>query len=141
MRRRRGRNGSTLVESSIILLLFLVIVIAVMDVGQVLFFHCFIKDRVRNAARWAAVHGYDAQAIRNVAAYNTPTPGGDGAFLFGLDPAMVQVNHYNPGTLDDRVEVTVSTYTMHFVSPWLARDFIPGPFRAVVPVESGGSAN
>ena len=138
---RHQKRGSTLVESSIILLLFLVIVIAVMDVGQVMFFHCFLRDRVRNAARWAAVHGYDAQAIRNVAAYNVSTPASGSSYLFGLNPAMVQVAHYNPGTLDDRVEVTVSTFTMHFVSPWLARDFMPGPFRAVAPVESGGTAN
>jgi hypothetical protein len=137
----RRESGSTLVESSVVLLLFVVILIAVMDFGQVLFFHCFLKDRVRIAARWAAVHAYDVTSVRNVAAYNASTPGTGATALFGLDPSMVHVNKYDPGTLDERVEVTISTYTMHFVSPWLPGDFVPGPFRAVVPVESGGAAN
>ena len=41
-----GRRGSTLVESSVVLMLFLVILIGVLDAGQILFFHQFLTERV-----------------------------------------------------------------------------------------------
>jgi Flp pilus assembly protein TadG len=132
-------RGSTLVEAAVVLLLFLVLLVAVMDVSQVLFFHHYLNDRVRAGARYAAVHTYDPDSIRYMVACNDSTAR-DCPGMFGLSPAMVQVNRYGAGTASDRIEVTVSTFTMHFVSPWLLRDFTPRPFRAVAPVESLGSA-
>jgi hypothetical protein len=135
-----ARRGSTLVESAIVLLLFLVMLIGILDVGQVLFFHCFLNERVRAGVRYAVVHGYNAPEIQNVVAYNSKAPPDGASGLFGLTPSMVQVNHYSSGTADERIEVSVSTFTMHFLSPWLMRDFTPGPFRAVMPIESAGTA-
>jgi Flp pilus assembly protein TadG len=138
----RGRRcrGSTLVESAIVLMLFLVILIGVMDFGQVLFFHHFLNERVRSGARYAIVHAYDPAAVKNVVAYNSPTVPPGAVPLFGLSPAQVSVNRYDAGTANDRIEVSVNTFSMHFISPWLMRDFTPGPFRAVMPLESGGRA-
>jgi hypothetical protein len=134
------RRGSTLVESSVVLLLFLVIVIGVLDAGQLLFFHQFLSDRVRSGARYAAVHSYDAGAIANLVAYAAPAPPPGAIGLFGLTADMVQVNHYDAGTSADRVSVKITGYHMRFLSPWLAGVFTAGPFQAVVPVESGGTA-
>ena len=129
-----------MVESSIILVLLMVVFIGIMDMGQVLFFHHFLNDRVRTGVRYAIVHTYDATTIKNVVAYNTTT--GDGtAGLFGLTPGMVQVNRYDAGTPNDRIEVKIDAFTMHFVSPCLMREFTPGPFRAVMPLEGAGVAN
>ncbi len=129
-----------LIESAIVTLLFMVLFIGILDMGQVLFFHHFLNDRVRTAARYAVVHPYDPAVIKNVVAYNATT--GDGTpGLFGLTPSMIQVNRYDAGTSDDRIEVTVDAFTMHFLSPWLMRDFTPGPFRAVMPVEGAGAAH
>src|SRR5262245_58805615 len=111
----RRRKGSTLVESSIVLLLFLVIVIGVLDAGQLLFFHQFLTERVRNGARYAAVHVYNTAAIANVVAYSDPSPPDGSAGLFGLTPAMVQVNHHGAGT-SDRVSVEITGYQMRFLS-------------------------
>jgi Flp pilus assembly protein TadG len=137
----RKSRGSTLVESAIVLLMFVVILLGVMDFAQILFFHHVLSERVRSSVRYAVVHPYDATAIQNFVAYDSPTvpPGGVG--LFGLSPSMVQVNRYEAGTADDRVRVTISTYRMRFLSPWLAGTFTPGPFSAVMPLESGGAAN
>jgi hypothetical protein len=134
------RRGSTLVESAIVMLLFLVILIGVLDAAQVLFFHQFLADRVRSGVRYAAVHTYSASAIRNVVAYNTASPEPGMAGLFGLTPEMVKVNRYGAGTADDRVETEIGGYSMRFLSPWLAGTFTPGPFRAVMPLESAGGA-
>jgi TadE-like protein len=137
--RRRARKGSTLVESAIVLVLFLVLLIGILDAGQVLFLHNFLDERVRSAVRYAAVHTYDVNAIKNFAAYNDPVgPPGGGPGLFGLDPGMVQVARYDFGTPNARIEVSVTTFSMHFLSPWLAGTFTPRPFRASMPIESGG---
>jgi hypothetical protein len=140
MSRRPARAGSSLVESSIVLFLFLVVLIGILDMGQVMFFHHFLASRVRAGARYAAVHTYSPGVIQNVVVYNRTTvpPGGVGSF--GMAPSMVQVNQYDAGTPNARIEVSVNTFTMHFVSPWLAQNFTAKPFRAEVPVESAGNA-
>jgi hypothetical protein len=134
------RRGSTLVESSVVLLLFLVILVGTLDAGQLLFFHQFLTDRARTGARYAVVHAYNATAIANVVAYADPAPAAGTTGLFGLTPAMVQVNHYDAGTTADRVAVKITGYQMRFLSPWLAGVFTAGPFQAVAPVESAGTA-
>jgi hypothetical protein len=134
----KRRRGSSLLESCVILLLFLGLLIGVADISQVMFFHHFLQQRVRAGARYAVVNVYDAAAIRNVVVYNSKTAGTIG--LFGLQPSMVSVNLYDAGTPEARVEVAISGFRMRFISPWLTGDFSPGPFRSVLPVESGGSA-
>jgi hypothetical protein len=138
--RRPSRRGSTLVEGAIVLLVFVVVFVGILDMGQVLFFHQFLNDRVRAGARYAVVHSYNTTAIQNVVSYNSPNVPNGGSPLFGLSPSMVQVNHYDIGTPTERVKVSISTYTMHFLSPWLMASFTPGPFTAVMPIESAGSA-
>jgi hypothetical protein len=133
------RRGSTLIESAVVLTLFLVMVIAVMDFAQVLFFHHMLSERVRAGARWAVVHAYDEAKIRKLVASNDAAAPDGSAGLFGLTPEHVAVARLGAGTADERVEVQVVGYSMRFLSPWLARAFTPGPFRAVMPLESGGA--
>jgi hypothetical protein len=136
--KRRAARGSSLVEGSIVLVVFMVVFVGILDVSQVVFLHTVLSDRVRTGARYAVVHTYNAAAIQNVVAYNSATPGSSG--LFGITPSMVQVNHYDIGLPTERVQVSISTYSMHFLSPWLAASFTPGPFTAVMPMESAGAA-
>jgi hypothetical protein len=140
MRRYPAQRGSTLVEGSITLVVFLVVLLGIFDMGQVLFFHHFLNDRVRTGARYAVVHAYDPSVVKNVVAYNSTAAPDGGGGLFGLNPSMVQVNHYDVGTPNERIKVSVTTYTMHFLSPWLMASFTPGPFSSVMPVESSGVA-
>ena len=135
-----GRRGSTLVESSVIMLLFLVILGAVLDAAQILFLHQLLNQRVRAGARYAAVHADDASGIQNVVAYNSTASDHKGPGFFGLTAAMVQVTRYSAGTAADRVEIRIAGYPMRFLSPWLAGTFTPGPFRAVAPTETAGAA-
>ncbi len=134
------RRGSTLVESALVLMLFLVLLLGVMDFAQILFFHQALTDRVRSGARYAVVHPWDTAAVQRYVAANSADPG-VASFLFGITPDMVQVLHYDAGTASDRIEVRISAYRMRFLSPWLSGAFTPGPFRAVMPVESAGVAN
>ena len=134
----KNRRGSTLLESCIVTLLFLLMLICAADVSQVMFFHHFLQQRARAGARYAVVNAYDAASITNIVVYNSRTAGTVG--LFGLSPSMVSVTLLDAGTAAARVEVAISGFQMHFLSPGLMRDFSPGPFRAVLPVESAGSA-
>jgi len=136
----RARRGSTLVESSVVMLLFLVILVGVLDAAQLLFFHQFLNQRVRAGARYAVVHANNPSVVQNLVAYNSPAAGNGEPGLFGLTPAMVQVTRYGAGTAADRVEVQVTGYRMRFLSPCLSGVFTPGPFRAVAPMESVGAA-
>ena len=140
MSRCAARRGSTLVEGAIVLVVFLVVLVGIMDMGQVLFFHHFLNDRVRFGARYGVVHSYDPAAIKNVVSYNSPTAPDGGGGMFGLTPSMVQVTHSDIGTPNERIKVSITTYAMHFVSPWLMASFTPGPFTAVMPIESLGVA-
>lgn len=135
-----GKRGSTLVESSVIMLLFLVLLAGVLDAAQILFLHQLLNQRVRAGARYAAVHADDASAIRNVVVYNSAVSDNQGPGFFGLTGPMVQVARYSAGTSADRVEIRIAGYPMRFLSPWLAGTFTPGPFRAVVPTESAAPA-
>lgn len=137
--RTHRRRGSTLIESSIVLTLFLVILIAVMDFAQVLFFHHVLSERVRTGVRYAVVHAYNEAAIKKLVAYNNPAADGGTSGIFGLTPDQVLVARWSAGTAEERVEVKISGYTMRFLSPWLAGTFTPGPFRAVMPAESAGA--
>ncbi len=141
MKRCCAQAGSTLVESAIILTVFMVVFIGVFDMGQLLFYHNFLNDRVRTGARYAVVHSYDPATIKNVVVYNSATaPGGASTGLFGLSTSMVTVNRYDTGTPDDRVEIRITGFPLRFFSPWIAGTFMPGPFRAVMPLESAGAA-
>jgi hypothetical protein len=134
------RKGSTLIESSVILLTFLVILIMLMDAGQILFFHQFLSDRARAGARYAAVHTFNATTIKNVVVFENTAPASGTAGLFGMNTSMVSATRYGSGTATDRVVVQVSGFKMRFLTPWLAGVFTPGPFSAVMPMESAGTA-
>jgi len=96
MMRRRRERGSQLVEGAIVVLLFLVLMAGILDMGQALFFHHFLNERVRAGARYAVVHFFDAGKVANFVAFNTPSPpDGATAGLFGLSPGMVQVVRYD----------------------------------------------
>jgi hypothetical protein len=127
-----AKRGSTLIESAIVLMLFLVILIAVMDFAQVLFFHHVLSERVRTGVRYAAVHPYNETKIKKMVAYNDPLAPADAQGIFGLTPEQVQVMRHSPGTAAERIEVNIAAYSMRFLSPWLAGAFTPGPFRAVM---------
>ena len=135
--KRRLARGSTLVESSIVLLVFLVLFVGILDMAQAMFLHQVLADRVRTGARYAVVHPYDVTTIQNVVAYNSST--GSGSGLFSITPSMVQVNHYDAGLPTERVQVSITSYQIHFLSPWLPST-LTRPFTAIMPMESGGAA-
>ncbi len=126
-----------MLEGVLILIVFLMAFLEVLDIGQFMFFEAMLGDRARAGVRYAVVNTYDAAAIANVIAYNSPTGSGPG--LFGLQPSMVTVNRYNAGLAGDRVEVIISNFPLAFVGPFLSASFTSRQFRVVLPAQGMGA--
>ncbi len=117
---RKSRRGSLFVESACVLLVFLTILIGTLDVGQLLFLHSSLTERVRAAARYGAVNSYDQTSVENMVLYSQPTIPVTGSPAFELSRSMVSVSRQDAGTSEDRVVVTVSGFPVHFFTPWIA---------------------
>ena len=63
-----------MVETSLVLLTFLMLLIGIIDFGQVLYFHQSLVERARAAARYGAINPTDTTGIQNVAVYNDGEP-------------------------------------------------------------------
>jgi Flp pilus assembly protein TadG len=123
--KNRRRRGSALVEGSLIFVLALGLLICLIDIGQIMFIHQTVTDRVRSAARWAAVNAYDATQITNMVLYNSTTaPQGGAGALFGMTSSNVAVAHdTSDGLYADRIQITVSGYSYMFFSGAIINGF------------------
>ena len=124
----RKERGSNLVEGALVLLTFLLLLIGIVDFGQMLYFHQVLVERARTAARYAAVNPTNTTAIQNMAVYNTPTVSGSpSAVVGGLTTSMVNVQNLGTNSPEARVIVTISGYTINFLSPYIAGTFTNRP--------------
>lgn len=141
--RSRSCRGQTAIEGALVLLVLLVLVLGTLDFGQLLLFHQSLTQRVQAGARYAVVHSYDTDLIKNIVLYNSPTaPPGASAGLFGLTPSQVTITRYDAGDpVNDRIEVTIQDFPMAFYSPLIRGIYRHRPFRVVRPVEGLGATN
>jgi hypothetical protein len=108
--KRHPRKGATMVEATLVLSLFLVMLFGLFDVSYGLFLRHSLMHNGRVALRWGIVRDYDPTAITNKFLYGTPDPARDAKGLFGLTPANVSVQHLDPGTQKARLVLTVSNF-------------------------------
>jgi len=136
----RKERGQALIESALTTFVFLVLLIGVIDVGQVLYVHQSIVERVRSAVRYGVVHDFDADAIRNVVLYDQAAApdAGDGVepggFL-GMTSDMVSVVREDATFNEDRIIVTVNGYPFTFFTPFIAGVYQGKPISASMPYE------
>jgi len=116
MRRIRSR-GQSLVESAFVLAAFMSLLFGVAQVAETLFTRQTLAQRAQAAARWGALHPYDARAIRNVALFGSDRPEEGATPVFGLHPDAIQVS--NPGCPgpDCRVSVAIPAHGVRSVQP------------------------
>src|ERR1051325_1125436 len=108
-RRRAYSRGSAIVEASLTLMLFLIVVFSLFDFGFSLFLNQSVVHQARSAARYGAIHPNDTTAIKNMVLYNKTT--GSGTGIWGITPASVTVTRLGtPLKEDDRIQVTISGY-------------------------------
>jgi hypothetical protein len=128
------RAGQTLVESVFVLIVFVTLLLGIVDIGQMMFTRQTLADRVRFAARWASVSGYDESAIRNVVLYHRPEPGAGTGFL-GLTAENVQVSLLGGGTAAERVQIAIVNYELPVLTPWFSRKLSPQAVVESAPFE------
>lgn len=134
-RRRINQKGSTLVESALATMVFFMLVMGLIDFGQVLFLRASIQERMRGALRSGAI-AYDETAIKNYVLYGTRTPADGATPSFNLTSSMVSVTRPGQDTSADRVQITVSNYPIIFYTPILSRRVVSGPIVAVQSMET-----
>lgn len=107
---------------------FIALLLSALDLGQMLFFHQALVERVRDAVRWQSVHPYNADQVVNMVLYRSTTdPGGGASGFLGMTRANVEVLYVAGTTLnpnDERIKVTIRNYRYSFFSPWVAGSFV-----------------
>ncbi|PWU11752.1 MAG: hypothetical protein C5B51_02025 [Terriglobia bacterium] len=134
--RRLGKTrGSAIVELSLVGLVFFLILVAIADFGQFLFFQQAIVERARTAARWGAVTDpANGSAIQNMVLYLQPTAPAGGTPSFGLNASMVSVSTPDAGTDNYRLVVQISGYSYQVLSPYIAGSHKGSPISVSVPL-------
>jgi hypothetical protein len=103
------RKGATMIESTLVLTLYVIMIFSIFDFGYVLFLHSTIVNRASTAARYG---------------------------IFGLTASNVSATRSGSGTTADRVVVTVSGYPFSFVTPWHAGKHTGQTITVAYPVEN-----
>lgn len=119
--RRATQTGQALVESVLTLMAFLIILLGMIEIGQILFVHQFISERIRSAVRWGSVNAWDdtnsPTLISNMVLYGTTTPAPSAQPIFNLTSQNVAVTRPQPDySAADCIVVKVSGYALTFIS-------------------------
>ena len=133
---RKLKKGSAMVESSLVLVVFLTLLIGIADLGQILFIHASIVERLREGLRYGVIT-YDPTAIRNIVLYGTDRPTEGAVPGFNLASNMVDVSRFDANTPEDRIRIAVSNYPVEFFAPFIARRFTGKAIVAVQAMELG----
>ena len=90
---------------------------------------------MRRALRYGSVHATDLNNVQNILLYGQPSeqPGRES---FGLTREHVQVIREAAGTAHDRILITVTGYSVKFLTPVIARTMFGRPMVGSIPVES-----
>lgn len=132
----KRERGQALIEATLTLMLFLIIVFSLFDFGFSLFLHQTFVHQARSGARYGAVYNpNNMAAIKNMVLYNQTTGSGNG--VMGLAPAAVDVRRAGTkGGPDDRIVVTISGYTFITITPGWAGSHTGKPIIVTIPVEN-----
>lgn len=128
-------RGASLVETAFVILPFLMLLIGILDLARVLHLHQSLTEAVRGAARYGAIYPNDLTAVQNLILYDQTTAPQNATPRFGLQASMVNVQRLNPGTIEERLVLTVSGYSFRLHTPVVGRLLQGLPITAVMPVE------
>lgn len=134
--RVRRRRGGALLEATLTLSLFYLILLSLYDVGWVYFFNETLVQQARIGARYAAVNPTSLAAAKNLVLYNSTTAGGTYGIL-GLQSGNVSVaRNGTAGDTSDAITVTISGYQYVLVVPGWAGTYNGKPITVTIPVEN-----
>ena len=130
--KRTKERGATVVEASLTLTLFILVIFTLFDLGYVMYVHQTLAERARAGARYGTLNPTDTNGMRNIALYYSTT--GSGSGVLGLTAANVAASRSGAGTSADRVTVTISGY--QFFAVWPGRTGNGLPISVSMPVEN-----
>lgn len=87
---KKNQRGAALVEFAIGATVFLAAMFAVLEFGRALWTHNALADAARRGARYGAINGPNATAVKNVVVYGDPA-GGEKAMIPDLTVDDVDV--------------------------------------------------
>lgn len=129
---RRSTRGSVLVEMALICIVFLTLLIGAFDVGQFMYIHQTMVERLRWAARWGVAQSNTDAQIKNLVIYGNT--GGTGTAFFGLTTSMVTVTTAIPAAPEDKVtNVKIAGYPYMMITPFGAGQYSGPPITMSVP--------
>lgn len=127
MRKRNFDNrekGQAIVEGALTLLVFITFSVAVLDIGQILYFSQSLTERARAAARYGAIYPTQTASIKNVALYGKAiAPTVPKPMLPSMTADMVQVSTQDLDKISGTVTVKIVGYPMRFFTPGVAKLF------------------
>lgn len=128
-RKRQSRSrqrGQSLIEAALVMTVFFALLVGVMDIGQVVFAHQSLTERVRAAVRWGSIHQWDGpEAVANYVLYKqpqAPLEAKDG--FLGLTRENVRVVHREPSPDrpdDETLTVTIVDFKTQTFTPGFAQ--------------------
>jgi hypothetical protein len=125
-----------MVETSLVLVVFLTLLIGIADVGQMLFIHVSLVERIREGLRYGVIT-YDATAIKNIVIYGTASPADGATPSFNLTTSMVDVSRMDAKAPEDRIVITVSNYPIQWFTPYIATKTTGKPIVEAQAMELG----
>ncbi len=139
--RNRNQRGAALVEFAIGATVFITAMFAVLEFGRALWTHNALADGARRGARYAAIHGPNEAAVKNVVVYGAPE-GGEKALIPDLGVDKVHVDYStNPafslamGTATVRIE----EYEFKLVLPFVGTSIQMPNYRTTLSAENAGA--
>lgn len=111
MRTRRAEAGQALVEFSLAIMVFLVIIIGVIEVGRAVWSYNTLASAAREGSRYAMVHGASASARSGPAGNDANVQAAVTKYTAALDPSDLTVTSTWPdgnNAAGSHVRVTVS---------------------------------
>jgi Flp pilus assembly protein TadG len=134
----KKEKGSTIVETTLVLLVFIIVMVGIADFATFLHLHQAIAERTRSVARTAVIDDLNATAISNLIAYGVATVSEDSKLqgYFGLSPSNIGVQILDRGQTSQRIVVTVTNLSFPLISPLLTQRGRNMPIRIAVPLET-----
>ncbi|MBI5086194.1 MAG: pilus assembly protein, partial [Acidobacteria bacterium] len=129
------QRGAAIIEIAFILVALLMLLFAIFDLGQYLFMHHMLNERIRSAVRRSVALEFNATSIQNLVLYNTRTPAAAAQPYLGLARTMVVVERFGAGTAEDRIRVIVQGYRFKLVTPFLSQYGYTGKLVYWLPLE------
>ena len=115
--RNRSQRGSSLVELSMTMLVFLVLIIGTIDFGRIVGIYNILAGATKEGARYAIVHGSASGSAADNAAIQSVVQ----QWAIGLDSSNLTVaTTWSPGNAPGNTVQVVATYSVTPILIWIS---------------------